>query len=374
MSRGRIFFFSVLGLAVGAPRAATEPIFLSRQYTRCTNCHFSPTGGGLLTPYGRSLSREELSTFGASRGSGTPGREQEFLFGALGKGLGPVSVGIDLRPSHLSLDSAGYSSSRDFLMNAALAAALQFRKWTFYGQVGRQPRGDDARVTSFEHWVAYQSDKGLGVRVGRFLPAYGVRLADHTAFTRATLGFDNDDQIYGVELSYKSDRQLVQVAAGPGRAESLLNDDEQGAFTAAGRWQFDLRPRTVLVASGAFRDASDLEPRSGAAGLALGIAPGSRLTLWTEADIRFREGSSGEPAYTLFGQAAYEVYRGVWLEVSPQVRTQFGDASAGVFRVSVALNLLPRTHWNVVVSFYNDRDRKTENSSRTLLAQLHLYL
>ena len=31
---------------------------------------------------------------------------------------GPVSVGIDLRPSHLSVDSAGYSSSRDFLMNA----------------------------------------------------------------------------------------------------------------------------------------------------------------------------------------------------------------------------------------------------------------
>ena len=54
----------------------------------------------------------------------------------------------------------------------------------------------------------------------------------------------------------------MQVAAGPGRAESLLDDDEQGAFTATGRWQFDLRPRTVLVASGAYRDATDLEPRA----------------------------------------------------------------------------------------------------------------
>jgi len=196
----------------------------------------------------------------------------------------------------------------------------------------------------------------------------------HTSFTRAPLGFDNDDQIYGLELSYRTDRQLVQVAAGPGRADSLLDDDGRGAFTATGRWQFDLRPRTVLVASGAFRDASDFDPSSGAAGLALGIAPGSRLTLWTEADIRFREGSSGEPAYTLFGQAAYEVYRGVWLQLSPQLLTQFGDASAGVFRISVGLNLLPRTHWNAVVSFYNDRDRKTGSSTRTLLAQLHLYL
>ena len=373
MNRDRIAFLSVLALAVGVWCADAEPIFLSRQYTRCTNCHYSPTGGGLLTPYGRSLSREELSTFGASRGSGALGREQDFLFGALGKGLGPVSVGLDLRPSHLSIDSTGYSSSRDFLMNAAVAAALQHRKWTFYGLVGRQPRGDDTRVSSFEHWVMYQSDGGLGVRVGRFLPAYGVRLADHTTFTRATLGFDNDDQIYGAEMSYKSDRHLVQLAAGPGRAESLLADDEQGAFTATGRWQFDLRPRMVLVASGAYRDASDLEPRSGATGLALGFAPASRLTLWTEADVRFREGSSGESAYTLFGQAAYEVYRGVWLELSPQLLTQFGDASAGVFRISVGLNLLPRTHWNVVVSFYNDRDRTSGNSARTLLAQLHFY-
>jgi hypothetical protein len=204
VSRGRIAFLSVLALAVGGWRADAEPIFLSRQYTRCTNCHYSPTGGGLLTPYGRSLSREELSTFGASRASGALGREQDFLFGALGKGLGPVSVGLDLRPSHLSIDSTGYSSSRDFLMNAAVAAALQYRKWTFYGQVGRQPRGDETRVTSFEHWVMYQSDRGLGFRVGRFLPAYGVRLADHTTFTRATRGFDNDDQIYGAEMSYKA--------------------------------------------------------------------------------------------------------------------------------------------------------------------------
>lgn len=364
---------SALGLAAGVSRLAAEPIFLSRQYTRCTNCHYSPTGGGLLTPYGRSLSREELSTFGASHGASPSGREQDFLFGALGKGLGPVSLGIDLLPAHLSIDSEGYSSSRDFLMNAALAAAMQYRKWTFYAQVGRQPRGDEARVTSFEHWVSFQSDGGLGVRVGRFLPAYGVRLADHTAFTRATLGFDNNDQIYGAELSYRSDRHLVQVAAGPGRAESLLDDEEQGTFTATGRWQFDLRPRTVLVASGAFRDASTLDPTSGSTGLALGIAPASRLTLWAEADVRFRGGSSGETAYTLFGQAAYEVYRGIWLEISPQFLTQFGDAAAGVFRVNVGLNLLPRTHWNVVVAFYNDKDRTTGHSARTLLAQLHFY-
>lgn len=353
--------------------AAGEPAFLSRQYTRCTNCHFSPTGGGLLTPYGRSLSREELSTFGRSRDPAAPGREQEFLFGATGRALGPVSVGVDLRPSHLEFDAAGFGSSRDLLMNADVSAAMRHGRWTFYAGLGRQPRGDDARVASFEHWVSFRGEKGLGVRAGRFLPAYGVKLADHTSFNRSTVELDNDQQVYGLELSFTGDRHLVQVSAGPGLADGVDEADRR-AFTASGRWQFDLRPRVVLVASGLYRDRSSLEARRGAAGLALGLAPASRLALWAQADARFREGSSGEAAYTLLADASLEVYRGVWIRLSPQLRTAYGDTSAGVYRLGLGLNLLPRTHWNALVSYYRDRERLTDRTSSTVLLQLHLYL
>jgi hypothetical protein len=373
MSRGAIFVLSALGLVGAAGRSAAEPIFLSRQYARCTNCHFSPTGGGLLTPYGRSLSREELSTFGSSRGSSSPGREHEFLYGLLGDALGPVSAWIALRPSHLDYDSAGISSSRDFLMNAELAAAFRRGNWTLYGQVGRQPRIGDTQVTSFEHWVSYKAENGLGARAGRFIPAYGLKLADHTAFTRASLALDNNNQVYALELSYTGARHLVQVSLGPGFADGV-DDAARRAFTATGRWQFDLRSRVVLVASGLYRDASDVEPRNGALGLAFGVAPTSRLTLWTQADARFQEGTEGEPGYTFLGEAAFEVYRGVWVKLSPQLLTEFGDASAGIFRLNVGLTLFPRTHWNVVLSYYDDRVRKTDTSTKTFLAQLHLYL
>jgi hypothetical protein len=362
--------FPALGLLATA--AAAEPAFLSRQYPRCTNCHYSPTGGGLLTPYGRSLSREELSTFGRSRGAGPPGREQEFLFGAFGDALGPVGLGIDLRPSHLDVESSGQSTTRDFLMNADLTAALQHGGFTFYGSLGRQPRGNDTRVASYEHWVSYRTDKGFGIRAGRFLPAYGVKLADHTSFNRSTLDLDNNEQVYGLELSFNGDRHLVQVSAGPGFADSV-DDAEERAFTASGRWQFDLRPRLVLAASGLFRDASDLGPQRGATGLALGLAPTSRLTLWAQADVRFQDGASGN-AYTLLADVGFEAYRGVWVKFTPQLRTAFGDTSAGVLRLALGLNLLPRTHWNVLFNYYDDRDRVSDRSTKTILLQLHLYL
>jgi hypothetical protein len=196
-----------------------------------------------------------------------------------------------------------------------------------------------------------------------------VRFADHTSFSRSALGLDTDDQLYALELSYTDDRHLVQAAVG-------AQADSSHPFTATGRWQFDLSPRTVLVASGLFRDASStLGPRGGSAGLALGIAPSSRLALWTQGDVRFRDATStAKRAYTLVGDAAFEVHRGVWLKLSPQLHTEFGDPSAGIVRFVAGLNLLPRTHWNVVLNWYHDRDRKTDGSARTLLAQLHLYL
>jgi hypothetical protein len=371
----RARFFPLALVLIGSMGSAqAEPIFLSRQYARCTTCHYSPTGGGLLTPYGRSLSRQELSTTGSSGSAQPVGSEEEFLFGALGDALGPVKVGIALRPAHLNFNFGGTSSNVDLFMNADLLAAYRVQQWTFYAEIGRQPRSGGAKIDSYEYWVAHQPEKGIGFRVGRFLPAYGVRLADHTAFTRTGLGFDTYDQLYAVELSRTGERDLVQLSLGPGRAESILHDDGRRAFTATGRYQLDLSPRTALVLSGIYRNESRVEPRNGAGGLAFGIAPTPRLTVWTEADVRIQQGSDGSRAYTLLNETGFEVYRGVWLTVSPQLRTDFGSTSGGVWRLAFGANLLPRTHWNVGLTYYRDKNRANDLVTKTFLAQLHLYL
>src|SRR5258705_11926500 len=100
-------------LALFASTASAEPMFLAKQYTRCTPCHYSPTGGGLLTPYGRLLSHRELSTTGgtatapAAGAEDDPRGEQAFLYGALGSALGPGHLGLEIRPSHLRIGVPG---------------------------------------------------------------------------------------------------------------------------------------------------------------------------------------------------------------------------------------------------------------------------
>lgn len=371
-----------VGLAVGivgamASGAAAEPKFLSKQYTRCTTCHVSPTGGGLLSAYGRSLSHRELSTTGAPMASHgdmepKPG-EESFLWGALGESLGDLQLGVNLRPSYLRYAFLGTRQDRNLLMTADVHASFKANDWLFYGQVGRELEQDGFTLDSSEYWGGYQPTEGLGFRAGRFLPAYGVRFADHTSYNRSFLGLAQYDQVYGVEVSHTRGRYLTQVSLGPGRAESVIDDDGRSAFTATGRVQVDLGSKTTVAASGLYRAESDVDPRLGSAGVAFGFAPTPRLTTWTQVDGQFRDGATAT-SYLLVNETSLEVYRGIWLTVTPQARVGGGAAVPDLLRFGVGTVILPRTHFNVNVHYYRDRNRTSEITTQIFLAQLHLYL
>ena len=371
-----VAFFGILVFRAGP--AGAEPRFLSKQYNRCSSCHYSASGGGLLTPYGRALSGQELATTKHVNAQPAPegqvSGEEAFLFGAFGDRLGPVQLGVSLRPSHLHFESGAFSDSRNLLMNADVEGAYRGHGWTAYGEAGRMPEigSENAKLYSREHWVSYDSTRGIGIKVGRYMPAYGIHLADHTSFNRSDLGFDKYDQVYGVEVSRTSDKSLLQVSVSPGRAETIVNDDGGTSFNATGRLQVDVGANVVVVGSGLYRDGSTLEARHGAAGGAVGFASGRRVTVWTEGDAHMRSGGGGT-SFVFVNETAVEAFRGVWFKVSPQGRTGT-DLSPGVFRWNLGASLLPRAHVNVSLDFYADNVERREEAFKTFLAQLHMYL
>jgi hypothetical protein len=377
---------SLIAATLLASTAWAEPTFLAKQYTRCTACHYSPTGGGLLTPYGRLLSHRELSTTGGTAAAPASGAEddthgeQAFLYGALGNALGSVHLGLEMRPAHLRIGYPGGHQDMSLLMNLDLVGALQKNGWTAYGSVGREPPNSavrdgrtlpDAAFVSYEHWISYQTDHGLGIRAGRFLPAYGVRFDDHTAYTRSSLDLDRNDQVYGLEVSDTLGPSLIQVMVSPGKAEAILHDSTHRGFSTAGRWQFDVAPRATIVGSAFYRHSTDVDPQSGAVGGALGYAPTSHVSIWTEADANLQTKAVGGHSWVVVNETSVEVYRGIWLKFSPQLRTAgAGPGLSDLRRLALAADLLPRTHWNLEVSYYHDH--AFHASTSTVLAQVHL--
>jgi hypothetical protein len=270
----------------------------------------------------------------------------------------------------------------NLLMNLDLIAAFQKKGWTAYATIGREPENSavrngrtlsDAAFISYEHWISYQTGDGLRIRVGRFLPAFGIRFADHTAYTRASLDLDRNDQVYGLEVSDTIGRSLVQVMISPGKAEAILHDPSHRGFSTAARWQVDLAPRATVIGSAIYRHPTGADPQSGAVGGALGFAPTSRVSIWTEADADLQTKAAGGRSLVVVSEASVEVYRGIWLKFSPQLRTS-GEApgASDLRRLEFAADLLPRTHWNVNVAYY--RDHAFDASTSTLLLQLHMFL
>jgi hypothetical protein len=258
----------------------------------------------------------------------------------------------------------GGSFNESFVMNADVLAAYQVRGWTLYGELGHRPEIAGGGLYSYEYWGARELSHGWGVRAGRFFPAYGVRFADHTDLNRAGLGFDKYDQVYGVELSHASGHRLLQISGGSGRQ----------AFTTSGRMQFDVSGTTVLVASGIFRTSSEAVGRNGSGGIALGFSPASRVTNWTEADVKFTDQPDGRSVIAV-NETAVEALPGLWLKFSPQVRTASENGtSPGLVRIVMAATFLPRTHFDIDASFYRDRYNFSKTVTNTSLLQLHLYL
>ena len=126
----------------------------------------------------------------------------------------------------------------------------------------------------------------------------------------------------------------------------------------------------TVVGSGLFRAESDIAPKEGSAGLAFGFAPTSKLTIWSQGDVRGDDLNGA--SFVFVNETAYEAVRGLWLKVSPQIRTESGPQPQ-IVRLALSATLLPRTHVNVNTTYYRDKPSGS-TPIHTVLLQLHLYL
>ena len=119
--------------ALSATAASAEPKFLSKHYPRCTSCHYSPTGGGLLTgKYGRDRRPErgrlvDVAMY-RTRYADVSNYElaERFSEHARERGLDPVALAIAWVASHPAV-TAPIVGARDTEQLARCLAALDLQ-------------------------------------------------------------------------------------------------------------------------------------------------------------------------------------------------------------------------------------------------------
>lgn len=185
---------TILVLLLVATRADAYPEWqFSSGATRCSECHFAPVGGGLINAYGR----DEAATTISGKGDG------RFLHGGIELPEW-FALGGDVRVASMAKQVRGGQEAAAFPMQTDLYARVMHAGFSLNATVGitgaiRQPRSMTERFGSREHYVMYEPEsKEWYVRAGRMMPAFGLRLPDHTAYVRRYTGLHTLEEPYAL--------------------------------------------------------------------------------------------------------------------------------------------------------------------------------
>jgi hypothetical protein len=139
---GLLFGLTILFLVLITPTFAyVENV--TNGYPNCMACHINPTGGGILTDYGRSLSSELMSTIKTKK-------FQDPFFGLVKNG-NRVKWGGHVRTIQTRFENNQIKSGSGFIMQKNIEAAVYVQEFIFVGTVGTKegPKRRNSRKRRF---------------------------------------------------------------------------------------------------------------------------------------------------------------------------------------------------------------------------------
>ena len=223
-----------LGILLATSDARAYAWMIRHDYAACTQCHADPSGGGLLTPYGRAQGEILLRTQYTKRAEDEePGDVGNFAFGAFPLPeallLGGDVRGMFLRTKTSLPDPLPSPPfvKRFILMQADAEAQLTIKAFRANASVGYAydgalgaslTRGQDqsGRAVSRVHWLGMDlgEDKQFLLRAGRMNLPFGLRQIEHTMWVRTATRTDiNAAQDDGIALAYNGTRIRGEVMA-----------------------------------------------------------------------------------------------------------------------------------------------------------------
>jgi hypothetical protein len=325
----------VAALVVLDRRADAYPQYqLSRDQT-CASCHLSPAGGGLLNENGIATAEATAQwTTGSSA----------FLHGALDT-PGWLVLGGDARAATGLIQDRGPGAAA-YPMQAEVYASAGGRGVTLNATGGLRAPQDGGSVThvlwSREHYAMWQQNPGAPdgwfVRVGRFLPVYGLRLAEHAIYTERYGGLPLFGEAYGAAVEYVS-RAFEVHATGfvHDSIASAVEHGDGGAVYAEAR----LGEHAAIGLEAKYSGSDELHTSLGGATGKAYLA-GVDVLLQAEVELAHDQVVAGGTANRLMGYvlATRTISDGWLLDVGVGHYTQ-DTAVAGLYRDGLDANL----HW-----------------------------
>lgn len=219
------FGFVVL-LSIYARTLWAYPDFIGHGYKTCVMCHYNSHGSGPLTDYGRALFSQDI----AARNFWTPTRiTDEDVAEKYSTFIPGVSLPFWVRPAikyrGLWVETNPGSSkavTRWINMQRDLDLVLSFDENSRtilvlnYGLLAKSDTdyyGDGKLVSAIsrEHYFRFYPMEKLLLAVGLMDKVYGLRIGNHTAYSRGAIGLGQDDQAHAVLAQWFEEKWDVSL-------------------------------------------------------------------------------------------------------------------------------------------------------------------
>jgi hypothetical protein len=379
---------AVIVLLAASGKAAAYPQFqFSSGTTRCGQCHYSPSGGGLISAWGRDESADTISL----------GGDGALLNGLLPRGW--LGVGGDVRLAALRNDVGGPESPEVavFPMQLDLYGRLAYDAWSLNVTVGDRGivRPVDpsaagrasqfvAQLASREHYLMWRpSATGPYARIGRFSAPYGLRFVEHIFFVQRYTGFDLYEETYNASYGYVAEdwelhlTAFTHVPSGLATTIAAVGPPEDGGVLYAEK-------RFASIASLALQGRGGVAPeearyQGGTVGKLW--VERARLLFLGEADFirqQLRSAGTAQNQFVSYAGATY-VMRGLMAGLAYE-RFQSDLAVSGTGRnaYDAEVNFFPWAHFEILLfGRYQNAAAGAQGASSgasLLMLQLHYYL
>ena len=186
-----------LGLVTWGQTASAYPTLARKGYTSCSTCHYSPSGGGALTSYGKYLAKEVYGTFNDSSNAAKFLIEPNYEVGTFEEPK--VVATVMARAVQTYLDTPQIRRKQVRSMQFDFEGGFAHDGWQLLGTIG--PRLDSAiqgkstkKAIDWRRYWAGRVTQDYAVRVGRFMPEYGIYHPHHNIPTRKGLFFNHNEE------------------------------------------------------------------------------------------------------------------------------------------------------------------------------------
>jgi hypothetical protein len=388
--RGGLLLVAVFLVATFWNRPAQAYVWMIKHdYAGCNQCHADPSGGSVLTEYGRAQGDFLLRMRYGAKESWEAPRSAGFLFGLM-KLPPEVLLGGDVRYATLTKSVNGLPSpTRAFFMQADLAGQVTTNRFRVAGSIGYAEEGallasmtnkPEGNVVSRAHWVGVDlgEDKNWLLRAGRMNLPFGIRAVEHTLWVRTATRSDiNVSQQHGISLAYNGTSWRGEVMAIAGNFQVGPAEYRERGYSAMFEYAADthlgLGLSSLVTIAGRNLFFPQVPMTRHAHGGFIRFAPAKPVVLLAELDI-IAYAPSGSP--TVAGtvgmfQVDAEPTQGLHFMITAETwKEPGGQGTANGIWGSVAWFLLP--HFELRL----DAIRHTwpNVGITTALAQIHAFL